>query len=529
MQLRRKMTTAIQLALFATVSWCDASMADPIIRTSNGNLRGIAQQSTDVFYGIPYAMPPLGDLRWKAPQAVPRWQGVRAATAPSAACYQPAPREFGPYSAEFLIQGIVSEDCLYLNVWKPAKVSAKLPVFFFIHGGGFSSGSATVPIYNGSSLAARGAVVVTINYRLGVFGFLAHPELTRDGHGSSGNYGVLDMIAALRWVRTNIARFGGDPDNVTIAGQSAGAAAVNDLVLSPPAKGLFHRAIAQSGSGMGIAMPTLGEAEKSGLEMTQRAGPQSIAQLRRLPAAELQKLTEAPPPAPGEKFRMPSIGFWPNVDGLVILGNPEQKTVKAVSNVPFLTGFNADEGLIFGAPKSSSEFETYVRDRYDLFADRLLALYPHADAAQVADSIQLLARDRYMASLLFWARNRTIASRGKVFAYFFDHPYPATKGVGFGAFHTAEVPYVMGALGKGDRIFTRQDEEFSSEMQNQWLAFMKTGNPSVRNHAWPPVDAQDLQVMKIGPSAGLHPAVSSKERLSLFWDYVQAGGKLSLF
>lgn len=519
----------MQLALLATVGLCDASMADPIIRTSNGNLRGIAQQSTEVFYGIPYARPPLGDLRWKAPQAAPRWQGVRAATAPSAACYQPAPREFGPYTAEFLIQGSVSEDCLYLNVWKPAKVSAKLPVLFYIHGGGFSSGSSTVPIYDGSSLAARGAIVVTINYRLGVFGFLAHPELTRDGHGSSGNYGVLDMIAALRWVRTNIARFGGDPDNVTIAGQSAGAAAVNDLVLSPPAKGLFHRAIAQSGSGMGIAMPALGEAERSGLEMTQRAGPQSIAQLRRLPAAELQKLTEAPPPAPGAKFRMPSIGFWPNVDGVVILGNPEQTKVKAVSNVPFLTGFNADEGLMFGAPKLPSEFETYVRDRYAAFADRLLALYPHADEVQVADSIQLLARDRYMASLIFWARGRTTASGETVYAYFFDHPYPAAKGTGFGAFHTAEVPYVMGTLGKGERKLTQQDEQFSSSMQHQWLAFMKTGDPSIPNQAWPPVEPQDVQVMTLGPGAALRPAVSSKERFDLLWNYVQAGGSLSLF
>jgi para-nitrobenzyl esterase len=527
MQLNTPIRSTLQIALWAALGWHATSSADPVVRTSSGAVHGVTQASTQAFYGIPYAKPPLGELRWKAPQPAPRWHGVRAATAPSAACYQPPAREFGPYTAEFLIPGPVSEDCLYLNVWKPASAGARLPVLFFIHGGAFSSGSASVPIYDGAALAAQGAIVVSINYRLGVLGFLAHPELTAEGHGSSGNYGVLDMVAALRWVRDNIARFGGDPKRVTIAGQSAGAAAVNDLLLSPLAKGLFQRAIAQSGSGMGIAMPTLAEAEQAGLAATRQQGPVSLAQLRRLPAAELQQLTAPPPPAPGAKFRMPSVGFWPNVDGVVVVANPEQAQAQPVSQVPMLTGFNTDEGLMFGAPRSPSDFEEYVRDRYGAVSGRVLDAYPHADAAQVAASSVLLARDRYMASLVFWARGRAAGSCAAIYTYLFDRPYPAAGGAS--AFHTAEVPYVMGTLAMGTQPVGAQDVAFSRGVQQQWLAFMKNGNPSLPQQAWPRFDAAGTQVMVPGPGGALRAAVSSPERLEILRDFVQQGGQLSLF
>jgi para-nitrobenzyl esterase len=529
MQLNTPIRTALQIALWTALGWHAASSADPVVTTSGGAVRGVAQASTQVFYGIPYAKPPLGALRWRAPQPAPRWKGVRAATTPSAACYQPPPQEFGPYTAEFLIPGPVSEDCLYLNVWKPASAGARLPVLFFIHGGAFSSGSASVPVYDGAALAAQGAIVVSINYRLGVLGFLARPDLTAEGHGSSGNYGVLDMVAALRWVRSNIARFGGDPANVTIAGQSAGAAAVNDLLVSPLAKGLFQRAIAQSGSGMGIAMPTLAEAEQAGLAATQRHTPLSLVQLRQLPAGELLQLTAPPPPAPGTKFRMPSVGFWPNVDHVVLTGNPEHAQVSAVSKVPMLTGFNADEGLMFGAPQSPSDFEEYVRDRYGAFAERVLDAYPHADAAQVAASAALLARDRYMASLVFWVRARSASSGAAIYTYLFDRPYPPAKGVSFGAFHTAEVPYVMGTLGMGARLFSAQDAEFSRGVQEQWLAFVKTGSPALPQQAWPRFDGAGMQVMTPGPGGTLRAAVSTPERFEILWNFVQQGGQLSLF
>lgn len=527
MYLNKVINIVILTGLSAMLAHAEISCAATIVKTSGGEVRSVAQKSTEAFFAIPYARPPVGELRWKPPLAAEPWQGVRSTTQPSPACYQSAPKEFGPFTPEFLIPGPVSEDCLYLNIWRRTATVGKRPVFFYIHGGGFGSGATSVPIYDGKGLAERGVIVVTINYRLGAFGFLAHPSLTQEGQGSSGNYGLLDMIAALRWVRVNIARFGGDPDNITIAGQSAGAAAVSDLLLSPQAKGLFHRAIAQSGAGMGVTTAPLDKAEQYGLQIAQQAGVQTIEQLRQLSAAKLQQLAETPPPGAGTS-RLPSIRFAPNVDGIVLLANPEQPKVKVVSNVPFLTGFNSDEGLVFGAPKTPTEFEAYVRDRYGDFSERILALYPHADDAQVADSIPVLARDRYMASLVIWAQDRAASSNQKVYTYVYEHPYPSANGVAFGAFHTAEVPYVMGALGKGHRTFTAKDEEFSRAMQNQWLAFMRNGDPSQSGARWSPVSATNQRLMTVGPNSRLVPAVSTEARLDLFREFVHSGGRLSL-
>lgn len=529
MHMMKRMKMVAHIVFWAACGCANASIAGPVVKTAHGDVKGVELASTDVFYGIPYAAPPVGKLRWKAPQPVRRWKGIRAATKPSAACFQPEASLFGPYTAEFLVQGPVSEDCLYLNVWKPKGDSQKLPVLVYIHGGGFGSGSGTLPIYEGNGLAARGAIVVTMNYRLGVFGFLAHPELTSEGHGSSGNYGVQDMIAALHWVKTNIARFGGDADNVTVSGQSAGAIAVNDLLLSPLAQGLFQRAIAQSGSGIGFSNPPLGKAERFGIEAMTRTGATTIEQLRSLAAGELQKLTQTASPANGKAWKAPSIGFMPNIDGIVIVADVEQRDARFVSNVPLLTGFNDDEGLVFGAPKSAAEFDSYMRNRYAGYADRLLVLYPHENEAQVADSIQLAARDRYMANMSFWAQRRTAVNGGPIYLYSFAHHYPEANGVGFGAFHTAEVPYVMGALGKGNRQFSEKDAQVSRSIQDQWLAFMRTGDPSLPGRGWPPVHANNVKVMTLGPTGQLHQPVSSKERYDVFSDYVNSGGTLSLF
>jgi para-nitrobenzyl esterase len=213
----------------------------------------------------------------------------------------------------------------------------------------------------------------------------------------------------------------------------------------------------------------------------------------------------------------------------VLTGNPEHAQVSAVSKVPMLTGFNADEGLMFGAPQSPSDFEEYVRDRYGAFAERVLDAYPHADAAQVAASAALLARDRYMASLVFWVRARSASSGAAIYTYLFDRPYPPAKGVSFGAFHTAEVPYVMGTLGMGARLFSAQDAEFSRGVQEQWLAFVKTGSPALPQQAWPRFDGAGMQVMTPGPGGTLRAAVSTPERFEILWNFVQQGGQLSLF
>ena len=247
-----------------------------------GILGSIAMMSHGAGASLAAPVPPLGALRWHAPVAAKSWSGVRAATDYAPSCYQEWPaRTFGPYTAEFVDTPRHAEDCLYMNVWAPAQKSAKMPVLVWIHGGGFGGGSGAIAIYDGAHLAAQGIVVVTINYRVGPFGFLAHPELAREAQGSGvGNYGLQDMIAALRWVRSNAEAFGGDPTRVTIAGQSAGAIAVSDLVASPLAKGLFAGAIAQSGAAMGIAAIQLAEAERNGERLAKTVGAATLADLR---------------------------------------------------------------------------------------------------------------------------------------------------------------------------------------------------------------------------------------------------------
>ncbi|WP_138918594.1 carboxylesterase/lipase family protein [Nitrospirillum viridazoti] len=524
-----KMLAGAAVALFLLPA---AASAQPTVQLSSGEIRGAEKGAVDEFLGIPYAQAPVGPLRWHDPLPVKAWQGMRDATQASPACYQGPPGKFGPFTSEFLIQGPVSEDCLYLNVWKPRQAHGKLPVFVYIHGGGFGSGSGTIPIYEGGGLAAKGAVVVTINYRLGVFGFLAHPELTQESAlHSSGNYSLLDMIEALKWVRANIAKFGGDPDTVTIAGQSAGAAAVNDLIMSPLAKGLFQRAVAQSGSAMGIHMPSLAEAEATGVTFAEKVGAKSLAELRAIPADALQQAANVPPPTPGAKPVRPTIVFAPNLDAVIVTGDPEDPAAPVASRVPLMTGFNADEGTLFGNSElTATDFTALVRERYGQSADRLLAVYPHATDAEARASYKLLAQDRYMAGLVLWAQTRTAASGQDVYIYLYDHPYPATgDGQDFGAFHTAEVPYVMGALDKGGRVFTDRDRAVSRALQTHWLAFMKKGDPTLPGAAWPRVAIGAPTVMGLGDTTGPRQGVSSEARFEAFRDYVASGGKLSLF
>jgi para-nitrobenzyl esterase len=502
--------------------------AAPVARTKQGQLRGENVTGVDRFLGIPYAAPPVGERRWRGPGPVQRWTGVRDATKASPACYQAPAKPFGPYTSEFLIGPEVSEDCLYVNVWKPAHVRGRAPVLVWIHGGGFGSGSGSIPIYDGAALARRGVVVVTINYRLGVFGFLATPSLTAESSlRSSGNYGLLDQISALNWVRRNIVAFGGNPGNVTIAGQSAGAASVSDLVASPLARGLFHRAIAQSGSGMGVEMPTLAEAEATGQRVLAKAGAASMTELRALPAEQVLSATNLDTPRPGE---MPRIRFAPNRDGVVIEGDPRDGASPVQSPVPLLTGFNADEGAPAPATNTAVEFEGMVRARYGASAERLLALYPHASDEEAARSWATLSRDRYMASLLIWSQARSGSSRQRVFTYLFDYPYPGLGWTGTpSAFHTAEVPYVFGTVDRSGRSLRASDRAVENQMQSVWISFMRTGRPALGSRNWPVAEPKSTDVMALGSQPGMRAAVSSPERLKALQDFVAAGGKLSLF
>jgi len=314
-----KMQRQVLGALCIFVSLGAGAALDQPVRTESGLVSGVPSSDGAVvsFKGIPYAAPPVGERRWQAPKKAASWQGVRKAEEFGASPIQNIVREMPPWTYEFLTHNEVSEDCLYLNVWTPAK-SAKdrLPVYVYIYGGAFQSGSGQVPVYDGEGLARKGVLVVTFNYRVGVLGFLAHPELTKEsGYNASGNYGLLDQLAALRWVHENIAAFGGDPDRATIGGQSAGSMAVHFLTASPLAKGLFHRAIAESGgSGIGasgggpmIRMRTLADAEADGAKFATSKGASSLRELRSL---SWQKIYELESGAPGMRFRSIVDGYF---------------------------------------------------------------------------------------------------------------------------------------------------------------------------------------------------------------------------
>ena len=506
-----------------------ATSGEAVVATSSGELRGVPDGSVTAFRGIPYAKAPVGSLRWRAPAKVNPWRGVRDASGFAASCTQPWPPPlFGPYTAEFVETPAVSEDCLYLNVWTSADRARRKPVLVWIHGGAFLGGSGAIPIYNGRNLASRGIVVVTINYRVGPFGFLALPQLSAESaRASSGNYGVLDLIAALQWVHSNIAQFGGDPAAVTIAGQSAGAVAVNDLMACPAAKGLFVRAIAESGSGLGVRASPLEEAEKTGAAFVKRLGTTDLAALRAMPAEQIQGAVELPIGRGSSRPR--ELPFHPVLDGVVLVADPENPRAPVPGPVPLLTGYNADEALALHEESTPATFEKAVRDRYGSSAERLLALYPHLNGTDANASTGELARDRYMTSLLLWATTRTRASGERIYAYLFDHPVPTPKPPSWGTFHTAEVPYVFGTLDAQIRPYTDADREVAAQMSGYWLNFIERGDPNGPGlPPWPAQAPDSTEVHGLGDQVRARQAVSSPERLAALRDYVESGGRLGL-
>ncbi|HJT87519.1 MAG TPA: carboxylesterase family protein, partial [Bryobacteraceae bacterium] len=346
--------TAFLAAVFFALGTAGAAIDDPV-QIDAGKISGTAAASPDVrvFKGIPYAAPPVGDLRWRAPKPAAHWEGIRQADQFSPVCMQGGRQQ-------------VSEDCLYLNVWTGAKTAGeKRPVMFWIYGGGYTSGSGSQPMYDGAALAQKGAVVVTFNYRLGNFGFFSYPELTKESdRRGAANFGVMDAIAALQWVQRNIARFGGDPKHVTIFGESAGAGMVANLMTIPSAKGLFERAIGESSAWATTRvapLPTLAEAEQDGVKVAEKVGAKSLAELRAAPAEAIQKAGRAPGPV---------------VDGWLIPEDPGKVFAAGKQiDIPVLTGSNRDESF-GGNPKSAAEFVEQVRQRFGSMADAFLKLYP---------------------------------------------------------------------------------------------------------------------------------------------------------
>ena len=439
------------------------------VRVTGGLVSGVSGRdpSVTVFKGLPFAAPPVGDLRWRAPKPVVAWQGVRKADTFGSSCVQSIADERKPWTYEFMTHTDVSEDCLFLNVWTAAKSpTEKRPVYVYIHGGANTEGSGAVPVYDGEGLARKGIVVVTVNYRLGVLGFFTHSELTKESEAhASGNYALLDLIAALRWVQESIAAFGGDPANVTVGGQSAGASNTHSLTASPLAKGLFHRAIAESGSTVaaGTGTRTLSEQEQLGVKFAEAKGARSLADLRGLSWKDLSAPVAAPGSANGPA---PNFRFGVVVDGYVLPASVADVFASGKQNdVPTLTGANKHEGGATPHPEITADaFQKQARQRFGDLADEFLALYPAATDEQARVSQNESSWDQARVSMYLWATNRARTARTKAFTYFWDHPLPGPDVEKYGAFHTSEVPYVMNALAMSNRPFTDDDRRIADTL-----------------------------------------------------------------
>jgi para-nitrobenzyl esterase len=508
-----------------------AAIEQPV-KVEGGLVAGVAGQDKSilVFKGIPFAAPPVGDDRWREPQPVAAWTGVKRAEQFSASCAQtlfPGRAGIGPWTYEFLTHNEVSEDCLYLNVWTPAKSAhGKLPVFVYIYGGGFTSGSGAVPIYDGEGLARKGLVVVTFNYRVGVFGFLAHPELTKESpHHASGNYGLLDQIAALRWVHKNIAAFGGDPARVTIAGQSAGAISVHYLLASPLARGLYQRAIAQSGgssveTGAGvpaIAPNNLTAAEADGVKFASQKGVSSLRELRAMTWQELLK------PVPWGQPGVPR--FSPIVDGYVAPLSPLDALLRGkLNDVTVLTGCTTSEiayGLMGPGPRVSADiYQHQAARKYGAAADEFLKLYPAGSDDEANTSRTAASTDESLVGMYLWARKRDAAARTRTFIYLWDHPMPGSQAARWGAFHSSEIAYAMDTLYGSDRPFTDADRKIADMMSSYWTNFAASGDPNGKGlPRWLAVGEQ-REVMELGDHTGTVPLAGDAARIAFFERYL---------
>ncbi|MDP3736903.1 MAG: carboxylesterase family protein [Hyphomonadaceae bacterium] len=497
------------------VSLADASAVAPVVITRLGAVEGAREDGIAVFRGVPFAAPPVGANRWRAPQPAARWDGVKQATKFASACFQASGAAAGGVA-----QNQSNEDCLYLNVWTPAKTSAeKLPVMVWIYGGGFSAGATSTPLYSGEKLAERGVVVVSVAYRVGPMGYLAHPELSAESPSRvSGNYGLLDQIAGLDWVKANIRSFGGDPAKVTIFGESAGGIAVSMLAASPLAKGKFSGAISQSGGSFGAthAPPLPGEnvqrldqAEKAGVAFVAKLGG-GIAAARAKPAAEVQAASR-PTGGSGEVDAV----SWPVMDGQVI-PDDQHRLYEAgrYNDTPVLIGFNSDEGALFGGPVTKAAHEKTVKDRYGPFADEVLRTFPAASDSEATQASRDLATDVMFGwHTLDWARLQNQTGRSPVWFYYFDNkpPYPAGNRLASakGAPHAAELPYVFGHLSQQTTMPWRpEDHAISDAMVGYWTNFAKTGDPNGAGlPAWPRFTkaSETVMIFKGAPTPGALP------------------------
>ncbi|XUL92387.1 carboxylesterase/lipase family protein [Streptomyces galilaeus] len=515
------------------------------VETEAGLVEGIPgrDRATTVYRGIPYAAPPVGESRWRAPQPPPTWPGVRTADTFGPMCPQ------APNSEVAGLDLPMSEDCLHLNIWTGATSSEeRRPVLVWIHGGGFRVGTGASPRYDGEALARRGLVVVTFNYRLGAFGFLATPELgAESGHHASGNYGLLDCVAVLRWVRDNITNFGGDPDRVTIAGQSAGAGAVNFLAMSPLAQGLFHRAVAQSHARhsrdpelryLATSYRTLADAESAGTRYAEERGGPSLARLRSL---NWQKLVDGDAAVDslvetGSSAKPPL--FRPVVDGWVLPAGYEETYAKGLqNNVGYLAGSNRDEsGAVpestFASYRTAGkkawrpgmppvhvtldDFTAAARRKYGEMADEFLRLYPATTDDEAGRAHNAAVRDNARVSTFLWGADWTGHTDRPVHTYFWTHRSPARGQDPRRASHSSEIDFVLDNLDQDDAGWSAEDRAVAGIMSGYWANFVASGDPNGPGLPdWPPYSPDSATVMQVGEGFGPVP-VAEPERLD-FW------------
>jgi para-nitrobenzyl esterase len=504
------------------------------VSLDSGRIGGSTVSSPGVraFKGIPFAAPPVGALRWQPPQPVAKWDGVRDASKFGNVCIQPPGPTDGPQArlniAVLPDSPPLSEDCLYLNVWTgAAAASERRPVMVWIFGGAFTEGGGSVPLYDGDALARKGAVVVTMNYRLGPYGFFAHPALTAESpHNASGNYGLADMLASLRWVKQNIAAFGGDPTNVTVFGQSAGGMAIASLVSSPESKGLFRRAISQSGAWMGLgfspAMRTRAQAEEAGVTQASELNASTAEQLRALSTADVTA-------------KLRSAGMI--VDGWVLPEDPSVVFAAGRQNaVDVLVGSNKDESF-FAAQVTPEQFEQQARARYGDLADEYLKVYPHATDAEAGRSTAENFRDGAFWHMRLYADLQAKQGNKAYLYYFTQNPPAPSDQPELPATHATEVGYVFNNLGQlplfPDRSVAElsaasaPDKKVADEMSSYWVNFARTGDPNGPGlPTWAPHEPRDAShaaILDADPGSESVPAAARLAFFDKLWDRAHAG------
>jgi para-nitrobenzyl esterase len=506
--------------LTALIAGCRSEkLPEATVKLDDGIVQGTVEEGIAVFRGIPFAAPPVGELRWKAPQPVEPWEGILKTD------------KYAPMPVQVRNQWIgdieMSEDCLYLNVWTPAKSSReKLPVMVWIYGGGFSSGSTSSPLYSGDNIAGNGVIMVSVAYRIGALGFFAHPELSAESeNGVSGNYGLLDQIAGLRWVQENIEAFGGDPGKVTIFGESAGAISVSMLCASPLAKGLFTGAISQSGGsfspvrdsgGMGDYMISLKGAEQQGIEFAERMGAQNLKALRTVP---YDRWLDDPLSQMG--------GFWPNADGYVIAGDQYKLYQDGNYNdVNVIIGTNSDEGSMFVQPMEPQQYTDLIKERFGPMAERALELYPGGDQTEVYHSLADIFRETVFAWPSYaWARLQSKTGSSGVYTYYFDQfrpePFFPDGPVPRGASHGSEMTYVFGHTGMNPNMKATEEEQALSDLMiKYWTNFAKRGNPNGEGlPEWPLFSEGEETVLYLKGSEPVPIAVPNLEKLNFMDEY----------